>query len=333
MGSLPRSTPVSTPPSLVAPPTQSYSLNAGETATVTFQVTVAGTTTSVSNTATASSRQVTTVTSNAVTHNVELATITKSANPASGSNVLQGSTITYNVDVKNTGALPLTATASHRQPAGRRHLCAGQLQDLRCAFAGAVPGPVHAQSYSNSDGVTAWAGTPWVESGDGATSPTNGRIQILADAPQGNVLQVRGNDDGRSIRRPINLAACAHRHVELRLAGGPETSPAGRCTSTCHPMAEPTGSNRRRSPARRQLDTPTYSLAIPAQFRVATAQLRFRTATNNGERFNVDNVKVEGLCGVVAPLTNAARRPLSSRQRATMASPPARPPRSRSTPR
>ncbi len=70
-------TPVSAPPSLVAAPTQSYSLNAGETATVTFQVTVAGTTTSVSNTATASSRQVTTVTSNAVTHNVELATITK----------------------------------------------------------------------------------------------------------------------------------------------------------------------------------------------------------------------------------------------------------------
>ena len=304
-------TPVSAPPNLVAPPTQSYSLNVGETATVTFQVTVDGTTQVLSNTATASSRQVATVTSNTVTHNVEVATITKSASPASGSNVLQGSTITYNVAVKNIGGTPLTdLQIADALPAGVTYVPGSAKISGARTFVQYLD-QFTAQTYSNSNGITSWTSTPWVETVDGG-SATGGDIEIKNDngvSPERvNVLYIKGKD-GRAISRPINLAACSTGSPTLSfewrrkddLIGGKEVYLDLYNGTTWVQQAVFSGAQT--------ATYATYSLLIPAQFRVAGAQLRFRSSTTNDKYLYVDNVKIEGMCDVITPLTTAAAPP------------------------
>ncbi len=304
-------TPVSAPPNLVAPPTQSYSLNVGETATVTFQVTVDGTTQVLSNTATASSRQVATVTSNTVTHNVEVATITKSASPASGSNVLQGSTITYNVAVKNIGGAPLTdLQIADALPAGVTYVPGSAKISGARTFVQYLD-QFTAQTYSNSNGITSWTSTPWVETVDGG-SATGGDIEIKNDngvSPERvNVLYIKGKD-GRAISRPINLAACSTGSPTLSfewrrkddLIGGKEVYLDLYNGTTWVQQAVFSGAQT--------ATYATYSLLIPAQFRVAGAQLRFRSSTTNDKYLYVDNVKIEGMCDVITPLTTAAAPP------------------------
>ena len=199
-----------TPPNLVQF-TNGYGLAVGETATVTFQATVDGTNQVVANTATVTTNQVPATTSNTVTHNVEVATITKSASPASGSNVVQGSTITYNVAVKNTGALPLTALqVADTLPAGVTYVPgSSKISGARTMVQ--YLDRFDNQLYNNTNGTTNWAATPWVETLDGG-SPTGGDIEIKNDNDPNpervNVLYVKGKD-GRSISRPINLAGCA----------------------------------------------------------------------------------------------------------------------------
>ncbi len=301
-----------TPPTLVAT-TNGYGLAVGETATLTFQATVNGTDQVVANTATVTTDQVPATTSNTVTHNVAVATITKSASPASGSNVVQGSTITYNVAVANTGALPLTALqVADSLPAGVTYVPgSSKISGVRTMVQ--YLDQFTAQTYSNSNGITSWTATPWVETVDGG-SPTGGDIEIKNDNDPSparvNVLYVKGKD-GRSISRPINLAGCATGTPTLSfdwrrkddLTGGKEVylelSSDGGVNWAQQAVFSGTAT----------ADYSTYTQTIPAQFRVAGAQLRFRSSITNDKLFYVDNVKVEGLCDVITPLTSAGAPP------------------------
>ncbi len=86
---------------------------------MTFQVTVDGTEQVLDNTATVTTAEAGTTTTNTVSHAVDVMTVTKSASPGDGSNVLQGETITYSVDVENIGGAPLTYLAvSDTLPSG-----------------------------------------------------------------------------------------------------------------------------------------------------------------------------------------------------------------------
>ncbi len=300
-----------TPPTLVAT-TNGYGIAAGETATITFQATVDGTNQVVANTATVTTDQVPATTSNAVTHNVEVATITKSASPASGSNVVQGSTITYTVAIKNTGALPLTALqVADTLPAGVTYVPgSSKISGARTMVQ--YLDQFNAQAYNNTNGTTNWA-TPWEETLDGG-SPTGGDIEIKSDTADGNsrvnVLYVKGKD-GRSIRRPINLAGCASGTPTLSfewrrkddLTGGKEVY---------LDLSFDGGANWAQQAVFSGTATATYTTytqTIPAAFRVAGAQLRFRSSITNDKLLYVDNVKVEGLCDVITPLTNAGAPP------------------------
>ena len=307
-------TPVSPPPNLVGPPAQSYSLNAGETATMTFKVTVNGTNQVLSNTATASTRQVPTVTSNTVTHNVELATITKSATPASGSNVLQGSTITYNVDVKNTGGTPLTdLQIADSLPAGMTYVAnSAKISGARTTRQYLDQFNTNTStSYTNNDGYTNWTSN-WVETGDGNGngSPTGGSTRIIDDGntTDGRQYVLRLDNSNDTIRRSYASAGCSTGSATLSFdwrkaqnLSGTVSVEVGTGTSWT-PLTSFSGNST--SSYETYTSTPADSAAL-----LAGPEIRFSTSNNYSNSFYFDNVKIEAVCDVITPLTTAAAPP------------------------
>ncbi len=152
----------------------------------------------------------------------------------SGSNVLQGSTITYNVDVKNIGGTPLTdLQIADTLPAGVTYVPNSAKISGARTFVQYLD-QFTAQSYTNTDGITNWATTPGSRSAT-ATAPTGGNIEITNDNDQPgtrNVLYVKGKR--RALDPPPDEplpCATGTADAELRLATQATTSPAARCTS------------------------------------------------------------------------------------------------------
>jgi Bacterial Ig domain/RTX calcium-binding nonapeptide repeat (4 copies) len=83
--------------------------------------------------------------------------------------------------------------------------------DLHTADSGNYRDEFSSSSFGNSDGSQPWAGTPWVETGDGANTAGAGQIQIDGGGGGGtNQLRFLGGVgaafDGASIQRTVNLA-------------------------------------------------------------------------------------------------------------------------------
>ncbi len=176
-----------------------------------------------------------------------------------------------------------------------------------------------------------------METGDGG-SPTGGDIKIDKDGDPDpervNVLYVKGKD-GRSIRRPVDLGACATGTPTLSfdwrrkddLTGGKEVYLEYSTNGTTWSAPQATFSGEKEDVYR------TYSQVIPAAYRVAGAQLRFRSSDDNDKLLYIDNVRIEGLCDVIAPLTTAAAPPDLVLASSHYAVAPVRRRRSRSKPR
>ena len=230
-------------------------------------------------------------------------------------NVLQGSTITYNVDVKNIGAIPLTALqVADTLPPGVTYVPeSSKISGARALVQYLDQSTT--QSYSNSIGEVSPLGLGrrgWSSATVRRHRPTAGS-RSSPTPPRGTSSRSGETTTAARLQLPHQPRRMRHRHVELRLAGGPGPHRQAGLPRPVIRWRNQLGRRGRRSPARRQLDARAHSLAIPAQFRVATAQLRFRTATNNGERFNVDNVRFQGF-GVAwsPPSPTPARPPLWS---------------------
>ncbi len=232
-------------------------------------------------------------------------TIAKSAVPANGTTVSPGNTITYSVDVTNTGDEPLTFLEINDTlpsdvtyvPGSSTITGARQVRQYRDEF--------NVEQYTNSDGVTAWSGLPWVEPTDGG-SPTGGDIQIDSDNDQNPdedfVLIVTGRDE--AIRRPIDLSGCASARVTFdwrpkdNLTGGREVYLELFDGAAWTRQAVFTGSST--------TTYTTYTQTVPPQFLVAGAQLRFYSNNaNNNRDFYVDNLEVDAACDLVTAGTAA----------------------------
>ena len=215
---------------------------------------------------------------------------------------MQGDTITYTIDVANTGANSLTSLeVSDVLPPGVSYVAnsaaitgARQMVQYRDQF--------DTRDYDNTDGLTDWSGTPWVEFGDDGNI-TTGDVEVESgqNASEDFVLTIQGDD--RGVRRPIPLANCASAEISFDWRPREDLEP----DNETYLEFSTDGTTWVRQPARfRGQQTTTYSThtqSIPAVFLVADAEVRFATSTNNNATIYIDNVNIDAVCDIVTPGT------------------------------
>ncbi|MFW2336578.1 MAG: hypothetical protein ACN4IE_22510, partial [Ilumatobacter sp.] len=291
---------VGTPPSLVEP-ADGFAIGAGETATITVDVTVDGTDQVLDNSATATTNEVAATTSNTVTHDVQMLTVTKSASPPDGSNVLQGDTISYTIEVENTSGVALTDFAlADVLPTGVTY-SAGTAQISGARTLRQYRDEFDNIAYNNTDGSTAWTAT-WDETNDD-DDPTGGNIEVQDDDNTGHEFVLKLDDSNGQVARAIPLGGCVSGTVSF------DWRPDESVSSTQFVYFElfnPTDGWVTQETFTNLSSTTTYTTtvqSIPASFLVAGAQLRFRDG-GDGRRLYFDNVDVSAVCDLVTPGTS-----------------------------
>ncbi len=170
----------------------------------------------------------------------------------------------------------------------------------------------NAQLYTNSDGATDWSATPWVEVVDGG-DPTSDEILVDSDTDQNPdedyVLIVSGKD-GEMISRPVDLALCATGTPTLSFDWRPKDDLTGG-KEVYLDLYNPTDGWVQQTVLSGVETTTytTYSQVVPAAFRVAGVEMRFRNSSTNDKKLYVDNVQIAQQCDVITPGTAAGDPP------------------------
>jgi len=160
-----------------------------------------------------------------------------------------------------------------------------------------------ANAYNNTNGVTNWSGTPWVEGGDN-NSATTGDVLVTG----GRLTFAAGIDGAETLARAVNLTGVTRATLSFTWEGddldGGETvqvqvrnttNPAGPWTNLGAALGGDSVGN-------------SFSMQLPAGMIGANTQIRFLTNGNfeGGENFFVDDVNIQTEVDTITPVPGGA---------------------------